>query len=83
MTSVSMRSEPDEPFLMGTLAPNNKASTRQEVLRTVRTYELVLDQFPAQQMPALQLSLSRLHLDYMMLICVICKFVPVACLFQH
>ena len=51
---------------------SNKASTRQGVLRTVRTLELVLDQVTAQQMPELHLSLSRLHLDYIMLMCIIC-----------
>ncbi|KAF6227530.1 hypothetical protein HO173_012169 [Letharia columbiana] len=53
--------------------PSNKASNRHGVLRTVRTLELVIDRVSARQMPALHKSLSRLHLDYIMLMCVVCE----------
>ena len=58
----------------GVAAPGNRGSRRQEVLRIVRTLELVVDQISLQQMPALYKSLSRLRLDYIMLMCVVCKF---------
>ena len=62
---------------------NIKGSNRQGMLRTVRTLELVLDQVPMHQMPALHLSLSRVHLDYIMLMCIMCKFAQVGYLGKH
>ena len=58
--------------------PSNKASTRSGVLRSVRTLELVLDRVSVSKLPALYKSLSRLYLDYIMLMCVVCKIAQVA-----
>lgn len=62
---------------------SNNPSNRSGVLRIVRTLELALDQISAEQMPALHLSLSRLHLDYIMLMCVMCKVTQTSLLCKH